>query len=94
MQLAVRLRPRAEQPTALVEPIQERQELFVECPDAAQGDRFAQQQRICASVEGEPIPRPDYNHYRERQLAPAADGLLHFLDTSFAQITDQQLEMF
>ena len=39
-------------------------------------------------------PRPDYDHYRERQLAPAADGILHFLDTSFAQITDSQLRMF
>jgi DNA polymerase-2 len=44
--------------------------------------------------DGEPLPRPDYAHYRERQLAPAADGLLHFLDTSFDQITDQQLAMF
>ncbi len=44
--------------------------------------------------DGEPPPKPDYQHYRERQLAPAADGILHFLDTSFAQITDQQLEMF
>jgi DNA polymerase-2 len=45
-------------------------------------------------VDREPLPRPDYNHYRERQLAPAADGILYFLDTSFAQITDQQIEMF
>ena len=44
--------------------------------------------------EGEPLPRPDHAHYRERQLAPAADGILHFLDTSFAQITAQQIEMF
>lgn len=44
--------------------------------------------------DGEPLPRPDYTHYRERQLAPAADGILYFLDTSFAQITDQQMEMF
>jgi len=43
---------------------------------------------------GEPPPRPDYQHYRERQLAPAADGILHFLDTSFERITDQQLAMF
>jgi DNA polymerase-2 len=43
---------------------------------------------------GEPLPRPDYAHYRERQLAPAADGILYFLDTSFAQLTDQQMEMF
>ena len=40
------------------------------------------------------LPRPDYEHYRERQLAPAADGILHFLDTSFAQLTDTQLRMF
>ncbi len=39
-------------------------------------------------------PRPDHEHYRERQLAPAADGILHFLGTSFAQITDSQLRMF
>ena len=45
------------------------------------------------SGAGEPC-RPDYEHYRERQLAPAADGILHFLDTSFAQITDTQLRMF
>ena len=42
----------------------------------------------------QPLPRADYDHYRERQLAPAADGILHFLDTSFAQITDQQIELF
>jgi len=45
-------------------------------------------------LDREPLPRPDYDHYRERQLAPAADGILHFLDTSFAQITDQQIELF
>ena len=44
--------------------------------------------------EGRPLPRPDYDHYRERQLAPAADGLLHFLDTSFDAITDRQMEIF
>jgi DNA polymerase-2 len=42
----------------------------------------------------EKIPKPDYQHYRERQLAPAADSILHFLDTSFAAITDAQLEFF
>jgi len=40
------------------------------------------------------IPRPDYDHYRERQLAPAANGILHFLDTSFESITDAQLAIF
>ena len=44
--------------------------------------------------DGRPLPRPDYDHYRERQLAPAADGLLHFLDTSFGAITDRQMAIF
>ncbi len=40
------------------------------------------------------FPKPDYDHYRERQLAPAADGILRFVDTSFAELTDQQMEFF
>lgn len=36
----------------------------------------------------------DYQHYMEKQLAPAADGILQFLDTSFATITDAQMSMF
>ena len=36
----------------------------------------------------------DYQHYVERQLAPAADTILYFLDESLASITDQQLSMF
>ena len=40
------------------------------------------------------IPKPDYEHYRERQLAPAANGILHCLDTSFEAITNAQLEIF
>lgn len=40
------------------------------------------------------FPKPDYDHYRERQLAPAANGILHFLDTSFEAITDAQLAIF
>ena len=44
--------------------------------------------------DGHAPPRPDYDHYRERQLAPAADGLLHFLDTSFDAITDRQMGIF
>ena len=39
-------------------------------------------------------PRPDYDHYRDRQLAPAADGLLHFLDTSFDALTNRQIAIF
>lgn len=38
--------------------------------------------------------RPDHEHYLEKQLAPAADGILRFLDTSFADITDAQMRMF
>ncbi|MFK7856483.1 MAG: hypothetical protein AB8B79_20380, partial [Granulosicoccus sp.] len=37
---------------------------------------------------------PDYQHYLDKQLAPAADGILQFLDTSFSAITDAQLSMF
>lgn len=37
---------------------------------------------------------PNYQHYREKQLAPAADGILQFLGTSFADITDAQMSMF
>ena len=36
----------------------------------------------------------DYDHYRERQLAPAADGILHFLGTSLADICDDQMRLF
>ena len=34
---------------------------------------------------------PDYAHYRDRQLAPAADGILRFLGTSFEILTTPQL---
>ena len=44
--------------------------------------------------DGRIPPRPDYDHYRERQLAPAADGILHFLDTSFDGIAGLQMEIF
>ena len=37
---------------------------------------------------------PDYEHYRTRQLAPSADSLLRFLDTSYAALTDKQLAIF
>ena len=36
----------------------------------------------------------DYQHYIDRQLAPAADGILHFLDVSFEQITADQMDLF
>ena len=37
---------------------------------------------------------PNYEHYLEKQLAPAADGILYFLDTSFQAINDTQMRMF
>ncbi len=37
---------------------------------------------------------PDYEHYLDKQLAPAADGILQFLDTSFGEITAPQMRMF
>ena len=37
---------------------------------------------------------PDYQHYLDKQLAPAADGILQFLDTSFGDLTDSQMQMF
>ncbi|MFT6641787.1 MAG: DNA polymerase-2, partial [Flavobacteriaceae bacterium] len=40
------------------------------------------------------VSEPDYQHYIEKQLAPAADGILQFLDTSFSAITDAQMQMF
>ncbi len=46
----------------------------------------------------EPIDLPhgrlDYEHYLSRQLAPAADGVLQFLDTNFAAVAGQQLALF
>ncbi len=36
----------------------------------------------------------DYQHYLDRQLAPVADGILHFLGESFEAITASQMDMF
>lgn len=36
----------------------------------------------------------DYQHYIDRQIAPVADGILHFLDDSFERITADQLTLF
>ncbi len=36
----------------------------------------------------------DYQHYKERQLAPVADGILGFLGTRFSVITDDQIALF
>ena len=55
--------------------------------------------KYCITLNGpEPldnITSPlDYRHYMERQLAPAADGILHFLDESFEHITAEQMDLF
>ena len=36
----------------------------------------------------------DYDHYIDKQLAPVADGLLHFLGESFERVAGEQLELF
>ncbi len=41
-----------------------------------------------------PHGRLDYEHYLARQLAPAADGVLQFLGTSFAAVAGQQVTLF
>ena len=37
---------------------------------------------------------PDHDHYVERQLVPAADGVLRTLGTSYAELTDAQMGLF
>jgi DNA polymerase-2 len=36
----------------------------------------------------------DYEHYIERQIEPVVDGILPFLNDSFANITERQLGLF
>jgi DNA polymerase-2 len=36
----------------------------------------------------------DYQHYVDRQLEPVADGILGFVDSSFAQLTGKQIGLF
>ena len=36
----------------------------------------------------------DYNFYIDRQLAPIADAILRFRQTSLAELTDKQLDLF
>ncbi|WP_108124362.1 DNA polymerase II [Saccharospirillum mangrovi] len=47
-------------------------------------------------VEPDPFIRSaiDYQHYIERQLEPVADGILHFVGTSFSELVDEQLSLF
>ncbi|MEX1365426.1 MAG: DNA polymerase II [Nannocystaceae bacterium] len=53
---------------------------------------------VITSNGAEPVELPharlDHEHYLRRQLAPAADGILQLLDTSFDAIAGQQLSLF
>ncbi len=53
---------------------------------------------VMTTAGAEPADKPqaplDYQYYIERQLAPVADGILHFLDTSFDDICGQQQSLF
>ena len=40
------------------------------------------------------IPKSDYRHYEQRQLAPVADGILGFFGTSYKTIAGAQLDLF
>ena len=72
-------------------------------PPQVQAARLAGQSsgwvRYAITVQG---PQPahmvtaalDYEHYRDKQLAPIADAILQFEDTSFAALTDRQLAIF
>ena len=44
-------------------------------------------------VDNNPSP-PDYEHYLDKQLAPAADALLRWKDTSVRKIVDAQMSLF
>jgi DNA polymerase-2 len=61
----------------------------------ARGDRV---EYVITPAGAEPAANPraplDYQHYIERQLAPVADGILHFLDTSFDAICGRQQSLF
>ncbi len=53
---------------------------------------------VITAKGAEPAAMPtaplDYEHYLERQLAPVADGILHFLNTSFDEISGRQQALF
>ena len=55
-------------------------------------------QYVITTFGPEPIENitspPDYHHYLDKQLAPVADSILHFLDTSFERITARQMDVF
>ena len=53
---------------------------------------------VMTSAGAEPVGcaqgQLDYHYYIERQLAPVADGILQFLDSSFAKISGKQISLF
>ncbi len=40
------------------------------------------------------LPKPDYDHYQQKQLMPIADAILGFVGTSFEAIAGKQLTFF
>mgnify|MGYP001824468164 FL=1 len=53
---------------------------------------------VITSAGAEPAEKPlaplDYQHYVDRQLEPVADGILGFVDSSFAQLAGKQIDLF
>jgi DNA polymerase-2 len=53
---------------------------------------------VMTSAGAEPAAQPlaplDYQYYVDRQLAPVADGILGFVDTSFSALTGNQFDLF
>jgi DNA polymerase-2 len=53
---------------------------------------------VITTAGAEPADDPraalDYQHYIDRQLAPVADGMLHALGTSFAEVVEAQYALF
>jgi DNA polymerase-2 len=50
---------------------------------------------LCGPEPRQALQSPlDYDHYLERQLAPAADSLLHFLGEEFLAIAGRQMSLF
>jgi DNA polymerase-2 len=47
-----------------------------------------------AEPAAKPLAPLDYQHYVDRQLEPVADGILGFVGSSFAALTDRQIELF
>ena len=47
-----------------------------------------------AEPAAKPLAPLDYQHYVDRQLAPVADGILGFVGSSFAALTEKQIGLF